>query len=573
MWDYQPHFRAAFRATARAALDALEPGLRPEVLLVGVRRWGKLHPVSIEPEGSLWDVSLFEGLHQDLERRLNDERTSRARHPGHHGAEERELQARILREVVEARLRGVDQENETRSFCGPPTVVSEYEVVPVVVVDGAAYESFPRLDTGRVAEEEPELRLASNFVDAAIQELLLEASFALLLPEAGHYPGELFRRSRMEVLREAARTLMWSASVVSVGRPDVGEDLFEAANAVSAATYEALEAVGEILIAPANDPRVDVHIRLHAPVPIRNTVWVRKLLETTRTGPLALLTDGESIYGLGIAKQAVCRVQVLGDQRWQLCHQSQVLVQVAHGNPGLPRARLEADVFKDILCRVLHHVGSSDADVLWELVQAVIQQRQGSLLVVSEEAPDESERLSAQAMCLEPQRLTPEELHALAAMDGAVLLDTHGRCYAAGMILDGMATRHGHPGRGARYNSAVRYVQARPQRSCVAIVVSKDGGVDVVPTLPPRIRRRDVRARVDTLCEQSRHEPDRRRVNEALRWLDAHRAYISSSQAHRINQAVAALERKLSTTTAFSFPYPPFEGPEQIDPRLFGEAA
>ena len=52
-------------------------------------------------------------------------------------------------------------------------------------------------------------------------------------------------------------------------------------------------------------------------------------------------------------------------------------------------------------------------------------------------------------------------------------------CYSIGVILDGKATGRGTSTRGARYNSAIRYVESSPY-PCMAIVVSEDGMVDVI---------------------------------------------------------------------------------------------
>ena len=49
-----------------------------------------------------------------------------------------------------------------------------------------------------------------------------------------------------------------------------------------------------------------------------------------------------------------------------------------------------------------------------------------------------------------------------------------------GVILDGKSRpNRGTPTRGARYNSAVRYVESSPY-PCLAVVVSEDGMVDIV---------------------------------------------------------------------------------------------
>jgi DNA integrity scanning protein DisA with diadenylate cyclase activity len=76
--------------------------------------------------------------------------------------------------------------------------------------------------------------------------------------------------------------------------------------------------------------------------------------------------------------------------------------------------------------------------------------------------------------------LGEEMIRRVTSIDGAVLLDAEGRCHAVGAILDGRATADGRPARGARYNSALRYVR---DAGCptLAVVVSEDGRVDVLP--------------------------------------------------------------------------------------------
>jgi DNA integrity scanning protein DisA with diadenylate cyclase activity len=75
--------------------------------------------------------------------------------------------------------------------------------------------------------------------------------------------------------------------------------------------------------------------------------------------------------------------------------------------------------------------------------------------------------------------LTPLITQLITSIDGAVLLDPEGYCYSIGVILDGKASGHGNGTRGARYNSAVRYVESSPY-PCLVVVVSEDGMVDVL---------------------------------------------------------------------------------------------
>jgi DisA checkpoint controller-like protein len=78
-----------------------------------------------------------------------------------------------------------------------------------------------------------------------------------------------------------------------------------------------------------------------------------------------------------------------------------------------------------------------------------------------------------------PVELTPSLMERLTAIDGTVIIDTHGVCYAIGAILDGTVTVRGDRTRGGRYNSALMYVDSSPFPSLI-VVISQDGMVDLV---------------------------------------------------------------------------------------------
>jgi hypothetical protein len=156
-----------------------------------------------------------------------------------------------------------------------------------------------------------------------------------------------------------------------------------------------------------------------------------------------------------------------------------VLLRSHYGLPGLPRARLSRTRFRRDL---KHTFGLTDAgrmDRLWEVVLEASRQKHGTLLVVTTEALAEADRLKLQCTLIEPVQLTPLITRLVTSIDGAVMLDPDGYCYSIGVILDGKASGHGDGARGARYNSAVRYVESSPY-PVLAVVVSEDGLVDVL---------------------------------------------------------------------------------------------
>ena len=141
--------------------------------------------------------------------------------------------------------------------------------------------------------------------------------------------------------------------------------------------------------------------------------------------------------------------------------------------------RVGSDRFRRLLGEVF---ASPRVDALWKIAIEAARQHRGTMVVISQEAEAEAARLGPQALGLVPVPLTPDRVPLLTAIDGAVLVDTDGYCHAVGVILDGRASRRGDPARGARFNSAVRYVDAS-DHPCVAIVISEEGGVDLIRPL------------------------------------------------------------------------------------------
>ena len=117
-------------------------------------------------------------------------------------------------------------------------------------------------------------------------------------------------------------------------------------------------------------------------------------------------------------------------------------------------------------------------------------------------------------------------------------VDPRGVCHAVGVILDGVARPECTPARGSRYNSAIRYVH-----SCdtprLAVVVSDDRTVDVVPLLRPRIKPSAIRKALVELESSSKDD-----YHEWINWLERHRFYLDKGQCARINAALDRIGRE-----------------------------
>lgn len=132
-----------------------------------------------------------------------------------------------------------------------------------------------------------------------------------------------------------------------------------------------------------------------------------------------------------------------------------------------------------------------------------------------------------------------------ADIDGATLFSPDGTCHAAGVILDGKAGMHGDSARGARFNSAWRYVDSSADRGIptLAIVVSEDGMVDLIPHLRPQIDRRILEEAVDWAERLSTQEPlDYESFYRSWHALKRVSFYLSQRQVERANTAVKRVE-------------------------------
>ncbi len=265
--------------------------------------------------------------------------------------------------------------------------------------------------------------------------------------------------------------------------------LYAACNGISSLRYEGIEGVGRLIIAKRGHEDVFTAVEFHTPVRLRNYRAVRKLLEMSGSDQ-AILSDSATVYGLGrvlpsynATLQNVFEVEFTGRYQWRVLHAGQTLMEVAYERPRFTwePGLSGRERFESIVQRLFPSIERIDLDNLWNLVSAAIEQRHGTMLVISDSAITEAERLSSQSTLVSPLIMTPAIMHMVSKIDGAVLIDPHGLCVAIGVILDGMASANGEAGRGARYNSAIRYVETIAPKKTLAIVVSVDGTVDLVP--------------------------------------------------------------------------------------------
>lgn len=534
MWGYQAHFRAGLEYRAKRVFERLGAETEPKVFLVGLRRpgLGPGHPVCIEPEDGEWPLTSFDGLREAVDLAIPRHPLQRMFYGDEPSMREKPTRIRQLTiaDEIKRHLEHEDKRLGRRSFCSAAYPIGDYEVVCVLQIPERLFTQYPSIELSW--QDEP---YETSLVHACIRRILEEARRGLSASEPGRSVHDEGMRSAEEITRVAASDFMRSPFLP--GRIAT-IDLFDAVNRISQLRYEGRTGVGRLVFAASNDPNVDYVVRLANPVPLSEPRWARKLLQMA-TGEAALVAEYGTISGLGRVSDVSAPpygIEFLDHHQWDLRRGDQVLMRCRFGEARLPQEPIGKERFVDNMRRVFQRIEEPAIDRFLKVLDLLLQIRRGSSLVIAADAANEAVRLTQQATIITPVPLTKELLERATAIDGTILVDPEGVCHAIGVILDGQAVPESTPSRGARYNSAVRYVTAGAARR-MAFVISEDRTLDVVPLLRPRMERAPIEEAVAAIASatlDNYHKP--------RSFLDDHRFYLNAEQCRVVNEALDRIE-------------------------------
>lgn len=295
-----------------------------------------------------------------------------------------------------------------------------------------------------------------------------------------------------ETIRKASKKLL-----NVLGNNTIVNGIYNKLNKISSLDYEGKTNKGKILFCKEKEnSNVYNHINIESTlmfehkIPLSNHRHIRKLLEISRD-ELYLLSDGNYIVGIGKSTgnyiyehEDIFIVKFLGYHTWQLNHLNHRLMDVDHDRAILPSEPVTYAEFKYRIHQLFEDLNLADVNNLYKLIIAATKQDRGALIVISKNARSEAFRLKDQCFLVSPTKLKSSIIKSITSIDGAILIDTNGICHGIGVILDGMASIHGDSSRGARYNSAIRYVETISEiedySDCMAIVISEDRMVDII---------------------------------------------------------------------------------------------
>ncbi|PFP69813.1 hypothetical protein COK07_29530 [Bacillus thuringiensis] len=299
-------------------------------------------------------------------------------------------------------------------------------------------------------------------------------------------------------------------------------------------TYEGQSPFGSILffgskVLKNNVNLVEYTIKFQSDdlVALNDAKLIRKLLELTNNEKnLYLISDHEMIYGLGkinwnqLKDFILFKVDFNGLSKYNI---HLITVKENESNNGVLSIENGKKVYKiskdlEVIDKTLINISFKspimgvegytsekfirllkskyfdeelkvNEDVIEYLEQVVMyarEQKHGTMVVITdyETAISELKTLKKQSILIESTKISPEYIQFLTSIDGAIYFDTNGKCHAIGVILDGIAKENiGDARRGARYNSAYRYLEKlkEKKKKCVIVIISEDGMVNLIP--------------------------------------------------------------------------------------------
>jgi DNA integrity scanning protein DisA with diadenylate cyclase activity len=245
-------------------------------------------------------------------------------------------------------------------------------------------------------------------------------------------------------------------------------------SALSQIYYEGHECEGKMIYCDSNVLSGDI-IRFEQPLRLEgsNQKRIRKLLEATGDEKYLLVDIGNSqIIGIGqLEAPSGLVVEFCGFSQWRVTYEGKTVFECKCGNYKLVKTQNE-------------NISGEELKRYKKLIDLIVKNKHGALIVQSDHAEEEATRLCDLERGYKIKRIDVSHNQDLIEMatriDGAIMVDEKGCCYAMGVILDGPAAK-GNPEKGARHNSAKSYVAWRKKKKehIKAIVVSEDGPVTV----------------------------------------------------------------------------------------------
>ena len=486
MWCWQHTFQNAVKKLLSNILEILELPIPARVFIIGIPiAEPDVSKISFQKEDCGFKANDFERVFSLAKQNFDNDPEQFFFTSSTHLIQDRKdsLYLKALRSAVQSIL-----EHSSRQevfFCSSPVKKKDHWIITVIQLRQQDFEQqYCLTKRTHKLHSMREYRIDRCFLEALIYQVLKTSEIEL---QSSSGDDISFLGNAERTIEDAAASLLNSIEVHINQWQKI--DLLSFANAIAAERYEGAASEGRLIMCHKDHPDIAAKIKLAKPIKIYNYRAIRKLLEVS-SNKMALLCDVESVWGLGLpldtyqpSRENLFEIRFLEHHTWELVHAENIMLRVKYRQARLPRARFDRQLFCDRVDR-LFNVDRTTANLLVKAVEAAVEQRHGTMLVVTPEAEAETQRLAAQSTVIEPVIVSQSIISHLSSVDGAILISPEGIIYSFGVILDGQASKNGSSARGARYNCAIRYIDEKSsnQINCLALIVSEDGYVDLYST-------------------------------------------------------------------------------------------
>ncbi|MCU4722017.1 DNA integrity scanning protein DisA nucleotide-binding domain protein [Bacillus thuringiensis] len=549
VWGYQPYFQVSINNTAKEIFNNIRVGLDPKVWVVGIwnEEKGRENPnkVDVVTRDTPFEMDLFSRIN-DIACEIYNENTKNFLF-GNEFAEERYHKIAILQSKANAISKILNEEYIQQNqlfFVARPVEIRGYLVFVILQLNNEEVSNIPSL----TKNSSRGFKINTSFFEATVFEFLSSCIEVLNIPDIGE-GLRVLRRASQEFIKSGAETFLNSLLFQYKGQ----SGLYESFNLISSQYYEGAEANGGIIIGDKNTDALNQVIEFKEPINLSHHRAIRKLLEMTNEKTY-LLADGEKVYGLGHIKEydpALEEIFIIKFQKhflWQLVHANQVLMEVEYRHPRIPKDKINRESFADNFYRIFSNVTEDEINTVWDTIVSASNQKHGTMVVITNKAKEEAERLGSQCLKIAPTYIDSEIMELVTSIDGAVLIEPNGQCVALGVILDGISTNRGDSSRGARYNSALRYLETQTNE-CLIIVISEDGYINLIPNLAPRVPREWIDDLVkDLYIINESEEIDVKLFNQTMSKIQNLKFYLLTEDCNIVNELRRRIEDKMVTT-------------------------
>ena len=544
IWGDQEYYYICLKSFAEKYFNSILVGIFNQVIIIGTLRHGEQdrNTVCIQQEEDFYTQSDFQTV-EDLYNQFFQVSLGNhvfQTHPIAQQHHRQNVEAGALRDAIKQCIEKKAFINNVMTFVSASVPIAKYDVSLVLQLNKKEYDSFYRFNKTSYHN----LGISKSIIDEAVPLFFTEAKKHLIDEESDGL--DLATVDVESLIKQASSNFFCSVSC----KGDNGEGLhglYDAISNISSLPYESNEAFGKIIIAWKNHENMQTFFTFGQKYSVRKRRLIRKLLELT-SDDLSLLCDSVGFYGIGEynpVNEDLFEIHIKGHYQWNLIHDNKTLLQVKYGKPYLPKGVFSREEFFNRTSRIFKDITDRQLFNLFHCVNSIILEHKGGILVISDHAKEEAERLSKQSILIEPTTLNPDTIKKLASIDGAILIDTDCVCYSIGTILDGLACDNGNPARGSRYNSSIRYCDYKRSlvENVVVVIISEDGMVNIIPKLPPILKRTGLEQLINNYKSIVLDEKiDVGKFNKLTDCIYAVRFYLSQQQCLEVNKKKAEIE-------------------------------